>query len=102
MRFLKLTIKTEKEDFEYFYQMKWIEDIFSQGKEFVCEESNFKVVQFLTNDRANEIVDGTDSNIALQYAGDTFSLTIDDEHPEFQSKYVDIEIIDVNLNKKGK
>ena len=95
MKFLKLTIHTGDRLFEYFYQMKWVEDTFSKGNEFVCEESELAIVQFFAKNRSN----GLENDLQLCYSGDTFSLTIDDEHPEFESEFVSVDIVDIDFRR---
>jgi len=92
MQKLVLKIITKSGLYKQVDDLENFQKVIDNGEEYTFDGVNQSVVSFL-KEHSNIIVDSVDSNIAIEYNGDKFSITLDEKNPVFLYKTMSISII---------
>ena len=92
MQKLVLKIITKNEKYKQEDNFENFQKVIDNGEEYSFDGVNQNVVSFL-KENSNDIVDNSDSNIAIEYHGDKFSIIVDEKNPAFSYKNISISVI---------
>ena len=93
MQKLVLQISTKSGVYKQEDSLENFQKVIDNGEEYSFDGINQNVVLFL-KENSNNIVDNSNSNIAIEYHGDKFTIVVDEQNPEFSYKNISISIIE--------